>query len=423
MKPITVAALAALDALVAAAVGLVGILAPLTLVWLALFGGVDVWGALWPTSVRIWQVGHLVPVHIDITEFAHDLGIAEGGASFWFSIAPLLFGAFTLLFAVRSGRRSVRAENPWIAIGTATIVMLAVSIIAQLTSANSVATVNTWQAMAFPPLIYAAGMLGGIIHDAWDDGDGGPIDDLHDYVDGWGVAWREIPALVLRGSGVVIVGLVGVAGLLFAALVALNGADIIALYEAAQADVIGATVLTLGQLALVPTMLIWMGTWIAGPGFALGSGTAISPSGTSAGVVPGVPIFGILPEGSSTWMLMLALVPVALGAFGGWIARRTYARDWAFDGEGDEPLAPRIAAAAGIAVCSGAAWAVLAAVAAGSFGPGRLSEVGPDPLAVGLAVGLEALVGAAILLLAPLPKPITDDDWAGLTDDDERPLE
>src|SRR5690606_19278258 len=423
MKPVMVVALAALDALIASVVGLVGILAPLMVVWLALFSDVDAWGALWPTSVRIWQLWHLVPVNIDLTAFTSDLGIAETGARFWLGLPPLLFGAFTLLFAARSGRRAVRAERPWSALGAAVVVVTGVAVGAQLTSTTPVATVHTWQGIVFPPLVYAIGMLCGIIQAAWNDGDGGPIDDLHDYVDGWGPAWRELPALVGRGTGVVVIGLGGAAGLLFAVLVAFHGDDIIALYEAAQADAMGAAAITLAQLAFVPTLLVWMGGWIAGPGFALGTGTAVSPSGTSLGVVPGVPIFGILPEGSSGWMLLSVLVPVALGALGGWIVRRTYANDWRFDGSGEEPYAPRAAIAVGIAVCSGAAWAAFAAVASGSLGPGRLADVGADPLAVGITVGLETLVGAAILLLAPLPKPVGEDDWAALTDDDDRPVE
>ena len=46
--------------------------------------------------------------------------------------------------------------------------------------------------------------------------------------------------------------------------------------------------------------------------------------------------------------------------------------------------------------------ALLAAVASGSIGPGRLAEVGPAPGAVALAVGLELLVGAAIALFGPV---------------------
>ena len=41
----------------------------------------------------------------------------------------------------------------------------------------------------------------------------------------------------------------------------------------------------------------------------------------------------------------------------------------------------------------------------GRSGPGRLAEVGPQPGAVALAVGLEVLLGAAILLLSPRRRP------------------
>ena len=49
--------------------------------------------------------------------------------------------------------------------------------------------------------------------------------------------------------------------------------------------------------------------------------------------------------------------------------------------------------------------ALMSALASGSIGPGRLAEVGPQPGAVALAVGLEVLLGAAILLLSPRRRP------------------
>ena len=418
MKRTTIIGLAAFDAFVAAAIGLVGILAPLALMWLVLFGDIDVWNALWPTSVRVWQLGHLVPVHLDLGETAHELGIDEAASSFWLGLPPLLFGAFSFLFAVRSGHRAVRSGAPWIAAGSGVLVAVLAAIAAQLTSENPVASVYSWQAMLFPPLIYAFGMLGGIVHGSWNDGDGGPLDRLHDLVDEWGPAWREAPALMLRGAAVVVIGLVGAAGALFAVGVALHGDDIIGLYEAAQPDAVGATVLTLAQFAYIPTIVVWLGSWISGAGFSIGAGTAISPSATTVGVLPGVPVLGILPEGSHWWMLLSVLVPVALGALGGWAVRRTYANDWAHDGQGEEPYAPRAAIAAGIAVASAVSWAVLAAVASGALGPGRLADVGASALTVAVTVGLEALIGAGIMLLAPMPKPLSEADWDALTDED-----
>lgn len=409
-----VAALAAVDALVAAAVGLGAILAPFTLLWLFAFGDPGAWSALWPATARLWQLGHLVPVHLDLAESAADLGIPDDGAAFWVSLAPLLFTAFTFFFAARSGGRAAKAGASLVGSASGAAVMAIVAAIVALTSGNAVADVTTWQAIVLPTAVYAAGLAGGAVRAAWSDGDGGVIDAIHDVLDGWGAAWREVPALIVRGTGVVIVGLVGASALLFALLVAANGGEIVGLYERAGVDVVGATFLTLAQLAFVPTMLGWGVSWFAGPGFAVGADTAVSPSGTSLGVVPGVPILGVLPEGGSGWTLLVVLVPIALGALAGWIARRSYAADWAFDGDGTERFAPRLAIAGGIAVASGAAGALIAAIASGSFGPGRLAEVGPEPGPVALTIGLEALLGAAILLLAPMRRTASEEQWREL---------
>jgi hypothetical protein len=45
--------------------------------------------------------------------------------------------------------------------------------------------------------------------------------------------------------------------------------------------------------------------------------------------------------------------------------------------------------------------ALAAVLASGSIGPGRLAEVGPAVGPFALAIGIEVLVGAGILLLAP----------------------
>lgn len=420
MQRVLVAALAAVDALVAAAVGLVAVLAPFTIVWIAVFGDTDAWGALWPATSRVWQLGHLVPVRIDASEYASALGIPDAGSAFWLTVAPLLFAAFTLFFAARSGRRAVQSGAPLIAVPAGIIIFALAATGVQLTSDNPVAFAATWQAVLLPSAVYAVGAVAGAVRTAWSDGDGGVIDRLQDVVDSWGVAWRDVPTLIARGTSVVIVGLTCVSAVLFAVLVAVGGGDVVALFERTHADVIGATTLTLAQLAYVPTMLGWGISWIAGPGFALGSDTAISPSGTSLGVVPGVPIFGILPEGGSGWLLLVALIPVALGALAGWIARRAYAEDWAYDGDGHEHYGPRVTIAVGIAVSSGAVAALIAVVSGGSMGPGRLADIGADAGPVALAVGLEALLGAAILLLTPMRRPLA---WSDLGEDDSNEVE
>ena len=75
MNRLLVAVLAAIDAVIAAAVGVAAALAPLTLFWVLGLGGTADWGALWPAAVRVWQLGHLVPLHITLGD---DYLIATG---------------------------------------------------------------------------------------------------------------------------------------------------------------------------------------------------------------------------------------------------------------------------------------------------------------------------------------------------------
>jgi hypothetical protein len=131
------------------------------------------------------------------------------------------------------------------------------------------------------------------------------------------------------------------------------------------------------------------------------------------GVLPGIPLLGVIPGSTTSWLLLLALGPVAVGAFAGWIARSRLLRAGAPGGPaaaGDakpvlradhEPVGARIVITLGIAVLSAGGAALLAVVASGSLGPGRLAVIGPSPGPVALAVGVEVLVGAGILLLSP----------------------
>src|SRR6478609_6754278 len=109
MQRLLVALLAAFDAAIAAAVGLVVLLAPLTLLWTVAFGISADWGALWPLTGTLWQFGHGVPLSIDIADdLLRAAGIAPDAAAFTVSVTPLAFLIFTLLFAARSGTRAAR---------------------------------------------------------------------------------------------------------------------------------------------------------------------------------------------------------------------------------------------------------------------------------------------------------------------------
>lgn len=413
MHHLLVALLSAFDAVIAAAAAIAVALASLTVLWVFGMGQPD-WTALWPAAASVWQLGNLVPLPITLPEaYLVQTGIPVDAASFTLSVAPLAFAAFTAIFAARSGSRAAGA-GAWITgvlSGTIVFALLATGI--AVTSGNPVVHPVLWQAILLPTAIHGGAALVGAVVTAWRDGDDGIVDALHERVDAWRGDWSAVPGLAVRGAVAALAGLVGASALVLAVALVVRGGEIIALYESAQVDGLGATLVTLGELMYLPTLIVWTLSWIAGPGFALGPGTAVSPAGTQLGVVPGIPILGAVPESVSPWLLLVLLVPVGVGALAGWIVRSRLVAGSTVPAAGGwtdaaaarddlhEAVGPRVVLTALIAVLSGGAAALLAAAASGSIGPGRLATVGPATGPVALAVGLEVLVGAGILLLSP----------------------
>ena len=194
---------------------------------------------------------------------------------------------------------------------------------------------------------------------------------------------------------------------MLAGAAAMSGGEIVALYQAGNVDILGAIVVTLGQVAYIPTLIVWTISWIAGPGFAIGTGSTVSPVGTDLAVVPSIPVLGAVPDASDAWLLLVALIPVAAGALGGWFARsRLHA---VADGPTDA-IAPRLVTTLAMSVVSALATAGMAIAASGAIGPGRLADVGPQAGPLAFAIGVEVFVGAAILLLSPLSHERSADD-------------
>ena len=170
MHRLIVALLAAVDAAIAAAVGIAATLAPLTLLWVLRDGRDADWGALWPASGTVWQLGNLVPLHVTLPgDYLAAAGIDPGAASFVLSLAPLAFASFTAIFAARSGaprgasgrvghRRRSRARVVFAALSPRLIA---------LTHDNGLASVERWQAILFPALVFAVPLLIGAVVTEW----------------------------------------------------------------------------------------------------------------------------------------------------------------------------------------------------------------------------------------------------------------
>ncbi|MFI8631006.1 DUF6350 family protein [Microbacterium sp. NPDC077663] len=396
MNRLLVSLLAAVDALLAVAVGVGVVLAPVTLVWIFGIGGDADWAALWPAAATIWQLGHFAPVAVSLpAELVVLGGLPTGGAQFTLSLAPTALALFTAASAWRSGSRAARA-GAWVTgVVGGTVTVAAVSAVIALSGRASVASVDLLAAVAGPTLVFAVPALIGAVLRAWNDGDDGIIDALSERLPD---DVQEAVDAGARGVAICVAGIVAVGAVVLAVLFFVRGGEVIALTQAAQADLLGVVVLALGSILYLPTLVVWFAGFAVGPGFAVGTGTAVSPAATSLGVVPGIPVLGVLPDSTSGWLLLLALVVVGFGALAGAAMRGALLVASATDAE---PLRPRLVALAVVAVGTGAIVAVLAWAAQGSIGPGRLTQVGPEPWLVALVAAAEVAVGAAIVLLSP----------------------
>ena len=206
-----------------------------------------------------------------------------------------------------------------------------------------------------------------------------------------GRAWPAAVAAPVRAALIALGGWLAASALLLAGALVLGWSRATELAAALDAGVVGGAGLLALQLALLPVALVWAGAWWAGPGFAVGAGSTVTPAATGVGVVPALPLLGALPEPGthSGWMWLAVAVPVLCGVLAGrWLRRRRPAGPGAL-----------LRDAAVTAVLVAAAAAVLSAWASGAAGAGRMAELGPRPLAVALALGGEVLAGCLIGLL------------------------
>ena len=157
-------------------------------------------------------------------------------------------------------------------------------------------------------------------------------------------------------------------------------------------DAVGGVVLAVGELAYAPTLVLWAFAWLAGPGFAVGTGTSFAVGGVQAGALPAVPLLGALPAPDVAGGVLVAVPVVTLlaGAAAALVLRRRLVTERALDA----PVAGLVSAAA-----AGFGALVLAALSRGGIGPGRMTQLGPEPVLVALAVAGGVAVGALVVLL------------------------
>lgn len=398
MNRITTALLAALEALIVVAIGVGIALVPLTILWGTHYGlGID-WFVFWRASVDVWLLGNGVDLVVQLpVDLSASLGLAGAELPFTLSIGLLGFALLAVLLGVRTGRRAAGTDYGLTAAGAAVLSYGVLAALLTLSAGTSIVTPAPVQGIVLPTLVFATGVLIGLT--------GAPR--TAPLVPGWvsrpaDDQLHRIPAEVrsqlaaaVRGGTAIVSGILAVSGLAVCVAVLANFATVIGLYEALQTDVMGGIALTVGQLAFIPNLVIWAATWFVGPGVALGTGSSISPLGTTVAAVPGLPLFGALPNGTLEFGFLGLLVPVLVGFVVAVLLRQ------GFDKRSNAPHGPArmLITGALMGVVAGILLGLLAWWSAGAMGPGRLADVGPNPLLVGVLAVVEVGIAAALGML------------------------
>ncbi|MFB2582543.1 DUF6350 family protein [Herbiconiux sp. P15] len=380
-RPVT-ALLAALDALIVVAIGLGIPLIPLTLLWAIQFELAVDWLDFWRASGDLWLLGNGVDLSLALDPvLAQQLGVAGADVPFVVGIAPLGLALVTVLLGVRSGRRLGATEFPVTGAVAGTLVFAGLGVLVALGSTAEGAAPSLPQSAVLPGFVYALGLAVGYASNTRrtapvEFGSGSAIRrQARTALERFDDRDRGLIGVALRAGTVAATAVVGFSAVAMAIILVTNFSPIVSLYESLQAGVLGGITLTVAQLALLPNLIVWTASWFVGPGFALGTGTAVSPLGTQLGLVPSLPVLGALPQDTPALGFVGLLVPVAAGFLAAAVLRPA--------------LTQRVQGRAGsvwrtvvTAVLAGAVGATIIALLAlwsqGAAGPGRLADVGPD---------------------------------------------
>ncbi|MDX6356959.1 MAG: hypothetical protein QOH37_13 [Nocardioidaceae bacterium] len=156
----------------------------------------------------------------------------------------------------------------------------------------------------------------------------------------------------------------------------------------------GAATLLIGLcVLLVPNAAAFSGSYLLGPGFAVGTHTLVTPTAVVLGPLPMFPLLAALPDTGPTpgWSVALLALPPLVATLASYRVLRRYPTDrW-------DDAALR---GAGAGLLCAVGFAVVASLSGGAVGPGRMTQVGPFVFQVllhGIATfGVGGLLGSLL---------------------------
>lgn len=378
------------DALVVA-FGVVAVLiGGTTLSWWLDSGMTDDWVSSFRNGLNIWFAMHGVGINFAASTF----GSLEVPA---FVIASFPLGAILLVFGLgwRAGKRLFGSTELWPAWLSAAAAYAGFSALLLALAATKEVSPDPVAAYFLPTAIYVGGVVSGSLFGAtpktavrlapamermagraWLEGLSARVN--------WVVGSLASPAL-RAGTGFVFV-MQAISAVVVALLIGFNWLGVIQLFEQLQGGVFGGFAATLLQLAFLPNLTFFASTWLSGVGFAIGTGSSVSPLGTALGPIPTVPVLGALPVGDSSIGMIVLLVPILVALFVT-VAVKKYTGDARHNFA--TPLSASIAMGLSIGFVAAFEMMILAFVTRMAIGPGRMQDIGADPLWVFVWIFLE----------------------------------
>ena len=157
---------------------------------------------------------------------------------------------------------------------------------------------------------------------------------------------------------------------------------------------VDSTMITLAQVLFIPNAIVWALSWLAGPGFFMGSDALHSPASAPTMPIPAIPLFGATPVSApGNWVVFALIVfGVALGVY---LRLR----------KGSESLLDDLYQGGIAAVVVAAVYLATSLGSAVVLGNGRLAFLGPRMSLSALCLFAEVALG--ILLTVAVSHPVS----------------
>ena len=192
-----------------------------------------------------------------------------------------------------------------------------------------------------------------------------------------------------HAAGSVLAWFLATAAVVFVAALAVDFGTAMNVLSRLHTDTGDAVLFSALVLLVVPNAVAFSAAYLLGPGFAVGTGTLVTPTVVAVGPVPMFPLLAALPDNGPTpaWTPALMALPVLAAVVGVARSQRRHPTT-AWDQGALRGVVAGVVAALAVAL--------LALVAGGAVGPGRMAEVGPDAGQV-LVHAIPALGGGGLL--------------------------